>query len=63
MGTATGSPSRRAVTRRGAMAGDNGALRLQTVARIRFERSAWWRPSTILAAPDFERIDSDRAPS
>ena len=28
-------------------------------ARIRFERSAWWRPSTILTAPDFERIESD----
>jgi hypothetical protein len=45
-------------------------LRLQTrnqrataAARIRLERSAWWRPPTILTGADFERIDSDRAPS
>ena len=28
-------------------------------AWMRLDRTAWWRPSMILTAPDFERIDSD----
>ena len=38
---------------------DVGAEDRHSPARMRLERSAWWRPSMRRIAPDFERIESD----
>ena len=38
---------------------DIGAEDGHPPARIRLERSVWWRPSITRTAPDFARIDSD----